>query len=708
MRTRLWRLLYAALTVAALGSMFAPHLQRRAHAQTQRNTGIDTYAITNARIVPVAGPEIARGTVVIRNGLIAAVGANVNAPADARMIDGTGLTVYPGLIDTSTNLGLPAPQTPQRGGGGGGGLALLLAQTQATPSTSAPNSTQPPGLQPEIQAADTLRPGGDQLDAARNAGLTAALTAPREGIFAGQSAFINLAGETPQEMIVRAPVALHLQFTPLRTGGYPNSLMGVFAAIRQLFLDAQRLREWQTTYARNPRGVRRPEQDKSLQALMPALARELPVIMYADREREIERALDLAQEFNLKAIIAGGADSWKLTDRLAAAKVPVLLSLNFPHRTTAQAPEADPDPLRVLRERVDAPKTAGRLAAAGVRFAFESGGLANMTDFVGNVGKSVEQGLARDEAIRALTLRAAEILNVDNQLGTIEPGKIANLTITRGDLFDRTRRIAYVFIDGRPVDLKPAPPAPGAGGGAGSGSGGSVASGTWNMRVSFQGQPDRSLTLNLQQEGERLTGAIQGDLGAAQIANASIGRTGDIKFTVPITLPSQTIEATCEGTINGNEMSGTVTVTGGQPSSFIATRTGNPPATTATPTAAPSATAPSTGATPPAATGAATANDLSGTWTLSVQFGARAQEATLVLQQQGERLTGTLQGPQGSSEISNGSVGADGFRFTTTLSFSGQSIEVTYTGTVSGNQMTGTAQTARGSLPFTGTRPQGQ
>ena len=120
-----------------------------------------------------------------------------------------------------------------------------------------------------------LRAGGDQIDAAHNAGLTAALTVPREGIFTGQSAFVNLAGDTPQQMIVRAPVALHIQFTPLRTGGFPNSLMGVFAAIRQMFLDAERLREWNAIYARNPRGVRRPDQDKSLQALWPALAREI-------------------------------------------------------------------------------------------------------------------------------------------------------------------------------------------------------------------------------------------------------------------------------------------------------------------------------------------------------------------------------------------------------------------------------------------------
>lgn len=558
-------------------------------ARAQRSA-IDTYAITGARIVPVSGAEIPRGTIVIRGGLIVAVGANVAAPPDARIIDGTGLSVYPGMIDANTNLGMPASQTrPAGGGGGGGGLAALLAaQQQPTPAVASPNSSQPVGLQPEILASDVIRPGGEQIEAARNAGLTAALTAPREGIFMGQSAVINLAGETPQQMIVRSPVALHVGFTPLRAGTYPGSLLGVFAAIRQMMLDAGRYREALAVYEKSPRGLRRPDQDKSLAALLPVLSRQMPLVIYADRQRDIERALDLAQEFNVRLVVAGGAESWRVAERLAAAKVPVLLSLNYPRRTTAETPEADPDPVRVLRERVDAPKTAARLAAAGVRFAFQSGGLSNMNDYLGNVSKSLDNGLARDEAVRALTLRAAEILGVADQLGTIEVGKIANLTVTRGDIFARDRRITHVFIDGRPVDLRPVQ----AGGGTRS-----LASGTWTLRVQIEGQPERSLTLTLQQETERLSGSIQGDLGSAQIANASVGASGDIKFTVPITTGTQTTEATFTGTISGNEMRGTVTTVGSGSGTFNGTRAGGgstspAPAATATPTPAVEGTRP--------------------------------------------------------------------------------------------------------------------
>jgi hypothetical protein len=380
--------------------------------------------------------------------------------------------------------------------------------------------------------------------------------------------------------------------------------MGVFSALRQMFLDAGRYSEAQAAYERSPRGVRRPEQDKSLAALIPILRREMPVVMYANTEREITRALDLAKEFNLRAIIAGGEEAWRVTARLNESGVPVLLSLNFPKRTTTDVPEADPDPLRVLRARVDAPKTAGRLAAARVPFAFQSGSLPTMADFLTNAAKTVENGLPRDEAVRALTLRPAEILGVADRLGTIEVGKIANLTVTRGDLFDRNARISQVFIDGRPVDLKPITPT-----GAGT-----IATGSWSLSVDL-GEGAQSVSLTLQQEGEALRGSIQGALGSAQIANASVGASGDIRFTAPVQVGGLTTEATFTGTITGNEMRGTVTVVGRSPGTFTGTRPGGPPATTpprpaATPTPTPTPTPPATQeSTRPPASSAAKAND---------------------------------------------------------------------------------------------------
>jgi imidazolonepropionase-like amidohydrolase len=561
MQSHRFRFIFAVVALAVF-------LSSPIHISRAQQSAVDTYAITGARIVTVSGPMIERGTVVIRNGLIQSVGEGVSAPADARVIDGTGLTVYPGLFDAYTSLGIQqaAPATTRATG-----APSPAAPTPQPAQFSSLNPTQPVGLQPEIQAIDYVRPGGAEIEAARNAGITTALTSPREGIFMGQSALVNLAGASATEMTLRSPVAMHVGFTPLRSGVYPSSLMGVFAALRQMLLDAERLRLSNLIYEKSPRGRRRPEQDRSLVALFPVLAREMPVVMFANTEREIRRAVELAEEFNLRLIIAGGAESWKVTDRLRERNVPVLLSLNFPRRTTMQVAEADPEPLRILRARVDAPKTAARLAQAGVRFAFQSGAMANMTDFLLNAAKSVEQGLPRDEAVRALTLRPAEIFGVADRTGTIEAGKIANLTVTRGDLFDRSARITHVFIDGRPMDLRPVTaPAGGVGGGVN-------ASGTWTLNINL-GEGDVASTLTLEQQGAQVSGSIQGALGSAEIAGASVGASGDIRFTAPLTIGGLTTEATFSGTITGNEMRGTVQVVGRSPGSFTGTRPNAPPA----------------------------------------------------------------------------------------------------------------------------------
>ncbi len=526
-----------------------------------QNSGIDTYAITNARIVTVSGASIERGTVVVRNGLITAVGANVTAPSDARVIDGAGLTVYPGLIDSYTNLALPeASPVPSPGGGGGGGF--FFAQ-QAAARPGGPNSTQPVGLQPETLAEEIIRTGSADVDSERNVGFTTALTLPRSGIWMGQSALINLAGDTPHQMIVKSPVAMHVGFTPLR-GSYPGSLMGVFSTLRQMMLDAQRYRDSLQIYERSPRGVRRPDTDRSLAALIPVIEGKMPVVMLANTEREIARALDLATEFKLKLIIAGGRESGRLTDRLLKQNVPVLLSLNLPRRTTAAMPEADPEPLRVLRERVEAQQTAGKLAKAGVRFGFQSGSLPSAADIMVNANRTIENGLSAEDAVRAFTIWPAEILGVGNQLGSIEVGKIANLTITRGDLFDRNSRISQVFIDGRPVDLRPTPattPGP-------TSTTSRNLTGTWSALVNLG--EEKTLSLNLRQEGDRLSGSIQGPLGAGEISNGSTGN--EIRFTVVLNIENQTREATFVGTATGNEIRGSVTVEGRAPGTFTATR----------------------------------------------------------------------------------------------------------------------------------------
>jgi imidazolonepropionase-like amidohydrolase len=427
-----------------------------------------TYAITNARIVTGSGPAIEHGTVVVRNGLIAAVGASVSAPADARVVDGTGLTVYPGLVDAYSSLGIPAPAANGggRGAGGGGGGAAAASEPQGQPTAD-----HPQGITPEVQAVDLMKVDASTFDGPRSAGITTTLSAPTTGYLKGRAALVDLTDQTLDDGVVHATAAMTMAFSRGRgfggRGGYPGSLMGIFAAFRQEILDAQRYGTWKAMYAKNPRGIERPAMDPGLEALQPVLSGDMPIVFEANSAREILRAVGLAKEFKLKAIIAGGEQADQCIPQLKAAGIPVVLSLDFPKRA---ATDTTPQLLATLEERVDAPKVAGKLAAAGIPFAFSSGGITNWSDFLGNAGKAVAGGLNGDAAVKALTIGAAQILGVDQQLGSIEVGKIANLTVTKGDLLDEGTKVETLFVDGR--QITPEAPAPAAGRGGRGGRGG--------------------------------------------------------------------------------------------------------------------------------------------------------------------------------------------------------------------------------------------
>lgn len=531
------------LSFAAISSLFcAPVLAQ-------------TYAITNARVVTVSGETIEKGTVVVRNGLIEAVGAAAKAPADAQIFDGTGLTVYPGFFDALTNLGVPAAR-PVTAGPGGGGAAAAAAQT--APQS---NSVYPAGLHPEETVEVNLSAGETQFDTNRNAGFTTVLTVGRSGIFNGQSAVINLAGESVSAMIVKAPFAEHVTFTTVGGGQYPGSLLGTFSAMRQMFLDAQRLREINKIYAENPRGMIRPASDRSLEALIPLLNRQIPVVFNANRENEIVRALDFAKEFNLKAIIAGGQEAWKVAARLKEQDVPVFLSLNFPKRTASSSPEADQETMDLLRFRAETPKAAARLAQAGVKVAFQSGGTTTMNDFLTNAGKSVENGLSRDAAIRSMTLTAAELLGVNDRLGSIETGKIANLTVIKGDIFGKEKFVSHVFVDGKLFEQKePAKPAAGARPGAtapvGAAPGVAAVAGNYSITIEVPGQTLTG-TLALIQQGNTLTGSMQTQLGTTPIKDGKVTADG-FTFSSTVEFGGSTIDILVKGTVAGNQVSGTV------------------------------------------------------------------------------------------------------------------------------------------------------
>lgn len=417
-----------------------------------RADGPHVYAITNARIVTAAGAAIAQGTVVIRNNLIEAVGANVKPPADAYVIDGTGMTVYPGLIDMGPAGTLDVPVVPE-------------------PRTFRTREELDRWWRSNILRADVVASGYVKVDTpemmkAASAGITTVLATPAGEVIRGQSALVNVLPpeDEPQigdivqtrrgRTIVRTPVALHVSLSGQagKFRPYPESLMGIIAFARQSFLDAQYQTVVQDAYAQGKAGAERPSDDPALTAMRPALDGKLPVAFEAQLAREIRRALAFAKEFKLDPIITGGREAGVAAADLKAQNARVIVSLDYPTRPRGLAPDAD-ESLETLRQRADAPKTAGELEKGGVLFAFASAGLREPGDFVKNAAKAVKAGLAPDAAVRAMTINAAKIAGVGDRLGSLEAGKVANVIVTDGDLFEDKTSVRHVFIDGRLVKI---------------------------------------------------------------------------------------------------------------------------------------------------------------------------------------------------------------------------------------------------------------
>jgi imidazolonepropionase-like amidohydrolase len=430
----------AALALALLALPLAPPLRAQDTDRTDAsmtNTPAPTYVIRNARVVTVSGADIEGGTVVISGGRIAAVGAAVTAPAGAQEIDARGLTVYPGMIDLGTNMGL------------------------AEISSGAPGTmdTQELGeMNPNAAAVWAVNPHSSHIAVTRVEGVTSVLSMPSGGVISGQAAFINLAGSSPREMAVAPQAALVIDFP--RVGGGGGGFAALLAAqqgitqdaltqrdrrvdeLRRLFRDAEAYGRAQDAYARDPKSVPRPASDVRLAALVPYARGERPVIFRAERDRDIRAAVRFADEMKLKPVILGGSESWKATQFLKEHNVPVILDsvLNMPLR--------EDDPYDSLFEN------ASKLAAAGVRFCISTGDSgAHVRDLPFHAGMAAAYGLPRAEALKAVTLYPAQILGVSDRVGSIETGKIANLVVTDGDILEARTRVRHLFIAGRQIPL---------------------------------------------------------------------------------------------------------------------------------------------------------------------------------------------------------------------------------------------------------------
>lgn len=408
------------------------------------------FVISNARVVTVSGQTLDRGTVLVSDGVIRAVGQNIQVPDDAWTLDGSGMTVYPGLIDGMSTVGHPAAGGQQNGGGGfGGGFGQNI-----DPDDYSWGPEYRPGTFTWLSAADDIDMADERVQSWRNAGFTTTVSTLEDGFVPGDAAVLDLAGERGREMVVASRVGTRVNLQARGYPGYPGSLLGSFAYLKQLYLDGQHYDLVWSAYEADPVGKTRPEWDRALDPIRDALHQERPILFPADDRTQIERAIKTVDVMGLPVIVYGGQDAWNAADVLSAADVPVLLDLNWPTPPTGPAAANDDPDLLTLRQREYAPTTPKVLADAGVPFAFTAGSLRNPADARARVRTAIARGLSPDDALKAMTLWPARIFGLDDRMGSIDVGKIANFVVTDGDLFDADTHVKWVIVDGRPFEME--------------------------------------------------------------------------------------------------------------------------------------------------------------------------------------------------------------------------------------------------------------
>jgi imidazolonepropionase-like amidohydrolase len=505
------------------------------------------YAIKDVTVVSGAGAPIEGATVLLADGLIEAVGTGVEIPADAWVIDGDGLFLYPGLIDALTTLGQKRDEGSGGGpsggpGAGSGGAAPVIRGPEDRPKTT-----------PWVSAADSL--GEDErADKWRKAGFTATVTSPTDGFFAGQAALINLGGTQANEntkmitrTIVALPVALRINFrSPGRSRGYPGSLMGSLAYIQQVFSDTQHYTAAKAAYRAAPVGLDRPTYDRTLEVLEAAVEDGTPFLMPGHLGREIDRALALAREYDLPLVVYGGQGAYTRVDALKSSGASVLVSLNWPKEEKDRDPESDTS-FRTLYHRRLAPTTPGDLAAAGVPFGFYSDGLSTSGEVFKKVRMAIDAGLSDEDALAALTTDPAKIYGVSDRLGTIEAGKIANLVLASDWPWADGAEVKAVFVDGRKYEERKSdeptePPA-------------SDVSGTWKVNlVTPRGEQEITADLTMAEDG-KVTGEITGERGTTPIEEGRMS-ADLLRFKTTRSMGTRSFTSSWSLTVEGESVSG--------------------------------------------------------------------------------------------------------------------------------------------------------
>jgi hypothetical protein len=494
-----------------------------------------TYAIVDCTIIPVKGPQVDNGVIIIRNGLIEAIGPkeHIPIPEEAEIVDARGLFAYPGLIDAHSKLMLVTPNSEPR--------------TQRQTPSSEPGD-RPSWQKADFMAFDLLTPKESVLEGLRKIGITTVCLAPEQNIFAGQSVIVNLNSDKKNRMVIDNSFALHINFVTTR-GEYPSSLMGTMAVLRQAFLDAEHYHLHTTQYARSPIGLKRPEFDPFLETIIPYVISKKPVVFNCANLEDIKRAVRLSDEFSLNAYISGANEAWRVSGLMKETKAPLLVSLKFTPPFTSKFINLGEDLKKKAEEEIY-PANAYNLYKEGIPFSLTSNGLSKPGDILKNVKEAIKAGLPQNEALKAMTILPAAALGIDNILGSLEKGKIANIVLISGEMFEEKSQVRRVFVDGVSFTVKQSAEKKET----------DLAqvdiTGKWHGEFT-SAMGNMGSTIEFIQDGNRVSGTISTEMGKWEIESGTInGR--DLTFTLTANVMGESISMDFSGTADTEQIEGSL------------------------------------------------------------------------------------------------------------------------------------------------------
>ncbi len=488
------------------------------------------WAVKDCRVVLPAGPPLEKATIIIRNGLIEAVGAGVAVPADAEVIDGSKLTAYAGLID---GLGKSLLKLPEE-------------KLDMTKFYTGEFTDKDKGITPEFRAYDHVSLGKATLEKYYKSGFTAAQVMLDRGILSGRSAFFSLSDPDKNKALVPAPAFLGIGFGAAGIQAYPNSLMGVQAYLKQVLADAAYFDMNWSRWLKAPAGILRPDHNPSLEILADYATGRKPVIFFCRNQNDIRRALALASELKLDHLICDtGGEASEVIPELKKAGTRVLCTVAFKAPTTSLYSQKG----RAERERAEKevyPRNPARLAEAGIPFAFSSLGTDDPKSFMEGVLKAIEAGLPREKALAALTTVPAAFFGLDKALGAIEPGKVANLVLAEGELLAKEAKVKAVFADGRKWEPKDT---------AGKTGEKPTVNITGKWEITAEGAP--KLTAEYLQEESDLSGKMVTPFGVFEFTGGSVSGNS-LSHEMLMSVGGQDIDLFISGTVEGDTIRGTI------------------------------------------------------------------------------------------------------------------------------------------------------